>query len=347
MAMNLSLNTSVVSRDETARTSTISVSVVLTYSFSGTISYNTYTDDRGPTLSLTVGEWSGSFKVPFNTGKSSSGSDTLYSGNFTISHGSTTGNISVPISASYATNVTASVSPVSKTVTLAGMGSSGGSSGGDSGGDDDDDGGNTGGGTGGSSSGETIQRHPDTNCTYLGTSDYDRNYRNLGMPTGRNMRTYKWYIKFKTPASLTSSNSVTVRIKNYKVWSSSYEDNLTLSLFEGSVDGNDPIASTNALPPDFGVNYSSYDIVITTTKLKPNTEYVVLMKSEPESTLAEGNIVLADAPVGIIIDYSTTPKPVKQCYIGNVPYEAYIGNGTIFDKYEVYIGNGTTFVPYG
>jgi hypothetical protein len=218
------------------------------------------------------------------------------------------------------------------------MGSSGGSSGGDSGDDDDDDGGNTGGGTGGSSSGETIKRHPDTNCTYFGTAYFEGQYGNDNKLNGRNMKDSTWYIKFKTPINLVSSKSVTVRITNYRVWG----NDLSLSLFEGSTENNEAMTSVDAVTPEDDETYSSYDIVIPTAELKPDTEYVVKMKSN-----TDGNYVWADVPVGIIIDYSTTPKPVKQCYIGNVPYEVYIGNGTTFDKHEVYIGNGTTFVPYG
>lgn len=368
MAMNLSLSTSVVSRNETARTSTISVAVTLSYSFSGTISFNRYTDDRGPTLSLSVGDWSGTFKVPFNSSELSSGTETLYSSNFTISHGSATGSVSVPIYASYDTKTTATVSPVSKTVILDGMGSSGG---GDSGGDDGDDGGDN---TGGNTGGDGITAPPG-NATIVGQLELvslladmwatERNYTTgsadiIEADISRNVVA----IKFTTPKFDGVSSSIDLAVVTGSVDSGIPPTNVSICTDDASfaeyLKRSDSVSDPNQIASGT-IQLTANSICSTnipTTQLESETTYYVFLWP---GTFGNGLVmhsatILESTRNSINVNYTSsgsgvTPVTRAVFYISNGSsfdeYQAYIDNGTTWDKYEAYIDNGTSWDLYG
>lgn len=344
MPVSLSLKTSIVSQDEINRTSTISVTVNVTYD-SG--SHNGYTDSvNGAILSISVGSYSDSFVQPFNAGASTSGTETLYSNTFMVSHGTASNAISVPVYVSYNTNTGSGTVTASDTITLPGITYSGGDSG-DSSGDDSGDNGDSSGGSGSNNESNTdLLVHPDTNCTYLGTAGQGLSYGNLAAE-GLDVSKSRFYIKFRTPSDLTESTSITVRLNNYGVYYGYDNYSLTFYLIDnsdGSHNGYNEVymASADGLPDTLKKMYDSYDVIIPTTELKPDTEYIIRIKSANNNTM-----VYADAPIGIIINY-VARGGVHIKTNGTVQkYYAYIKVSGNWDLYEPYIKNGSTWDVIG
>ena len=334
MPVSISMSVSETSVD-TANNRSI-VSVVVTAHYTGG-SFNR----NDPPLTVTLDGVSDTVGVDFNAGESTSGSETIYSKSWYVGHDSD-GKKTLYYSASYVTGTGSGTVSTSGSLVLTPITVSGGDSGGDSGDDDDDTGVDSGVGSGSGSDGEDLLVHPDTNCIYLGTSRFGGSYGNAGLEN-HDLSSFNFFIKFKTPSDLTSSNSITVRLTNYLVSSRPYSsDNLTFYLYEGEAyNEKEPMTSVDGLPNELGIIYDSYDIVIPTTELKPDTEYSVKMIS------STGNSVSVDAPVGIIIDYIATST---QCYISGVssddPYTINIEDGTNWYKYEAYIDTGTGWDLY-
>lgn len=199
---------------------------------------------------------------------------------------------------------------------------------------------------------ESVLTHPDTNCIYLGTSTVGSgSYGNVGMED-YTVTGYGFLIKFKTPSDLAEATSVTVRLNNYMVESSSTDnpDSIELDcyLFDHEPDNaNAYMTSVRCVPNELGVLYDTYDVVIPTTELEPGTEYFVRIKAVNNSANT-GLSVSVDAPVGIIIGYVASQKP---CYISsessNDPYTVHIEDGTTWYEYEVYVDNGTSWDTIG
>lgn len=147
MAVWLTMDMSYVGPGDYANTSKVAVRVNVHWSH---VSYNR----DGGALSVTVDGTTENFKVAFNAGETSSGSQNLYAAYWNISH---SGSKTVYASATFQATNNTTATPASAELYLSASGASGGSSGGgssggDSGDDDDDDGGNTGGGSSGGTS---------------------------------------------------------------------------------------------------------------------------------------------------------------------------------------------------
>lgn len=328
MAVWLSMSMSYVGPGGSTNTSRVAVGVDVHWD---SVSYNS----SSPPVSVTIDGVTDSANVSFNTGKTGSGSQNIYSKYWDIAHDSSGSARTVYASASYTTGTASGTISTSASLPLAAIG--GGDTGGDSGGDS---GGNSGGDSSGDS-GVVILVHPDTNCTYLGTAHYDVFYAYGDSKMSQHeLTTYRFYVKFSTPSNLLSSNCVTVRLTNYKVDPryNGADCDLTFRLFEGTASNTiDPMTSVSGLPSDLGNIYSSYDVVIPTTELKPNTEYVVEMASSTQS------LVYIDIPIGIIIDYNVRGGVHIKTDGTETKYWAYVKNGNNWDLYEPFVKNGNNW----
>lgn len=356
MAVWLSMDMSYIGQGDYANSSKVIVSVNVHWD------YKHFNRDGG-TLKVTVDGVTDTKTVPFNAGETSSGSQNLYSYYWNVAQPNGAAK-TVSASATFQATSNTAATPTSATLSLPAISGSGGgdSGGGDTGGGDDSGGGGTtsggttpggntsGGTTGGGNTNEgtpdtpstNIEVHPDTNCTYLGTSHDNSTFGN------NKMDGYDSFIRFKTPSDLITSNSVKIKFDSPGGFDLEYPDSgaeavVYFSLYTGHLDILAQEIVHFSIDVEGRYDSSTYTVTLKTTEqsLEPDTEYTIKVLVGNDGTFE------AQTPPAIIIDYVGAEKPVRPCYIANVPYVAYIGNGTTFDKYEVYIGNGTTFVPYG
>ncbi len=132
MAVWLSMDMSYVGAGDYANTSKVAVNVYVHWD---TVSYNGYS----PALNVTVDGVNDTVNVSFNTGKTSSGSQNIYSRYWNIGHDSNGSARTVYASASYATGTASGTVGASTSLALDAINSGGGDSGGDSGGGDTGD----------------------------------------------------------------------------------------------------------------------------------------------------------------------------------------------------------------
>ena len=356
MAVSLSLNTSVIGRDEANRTSTISVVVYLTYSDG---SHNGFTDsERGATLSISVGSYSTSFVQPFNPGSVNSGTETLYSNMFTVDHGDVTSDVSVPVYVSYYTNTGSGTVTASDTIVLQGIDSSGGSSGGDGGEDNGGDSGDSGDDSGGSSGDGTItpdapssniQRHPDTNCIYFGSSLTGETYSNTNI-----ILVTDAYIKFRTPSDLISCKDIRLIIPNNGFGfvfdpGTDYSRGLDIAVVRDHRYGwsGNTVITSNAFKHSGYTHYEQWECCLIKDlgatvyeDLKPDTEYVITLDTyDARFTI--------DTPVAIIIDYVARGGIHVKTNGMEKKYLITAKTGDTVSTYEPYVKNGDSWEPLG
>lgn len=354
MGASISVKLTQKSKNETARTANVGITVTVT-STAGT--HNHFTDStRGAVLYLTIDEREYSYVTPFGSEETGTFTSTIYSSETTVSYDSD-GTKTVVVSAVLATGVSAGTVSDSASLTLPSIGSSGGSSGGGSeeGGDDDEGGGNTGGGgTTVEPGNATILGQAAVNNYVSGIIDALYDTSNTALIDNRSYQQDIAVIKFVTPKFDGVSASVNLTISTETVYKNSQTVNVGISTdddsfteyINNSASVSDPyqIASGTIQLTSNGVCSTN----IPTTQLKSETTYYIFLWLPTTNDDASATIQKSTKH-SITVNYTTAPKRLVHIDTGSEygEYQLFIDNGTSWDEYEVYVDNGTTWDLYG
>ena len=348
MAVWLSMSLSYGGAGDHSNTSRVNVSVTVHWD---TTSYN----GNNPPLNVAADGLTDTVNVSFNTGRTSSGSQTIYSKYWNIGHDTNGSARTVSFSASYATGTSSGTVSTSSSLYLNAIGgsSSGGTSGGDSG-DSGDSGDDSGGSSGGGTSipdtpSSNIQRHPDTNCIYLGSSLTGETYSNTDI-----ILVTDAYIKFRTPSDLISCKDIRLIIPNNGFGfvfdpGTDYSRGLDIAVVRDHRYGwsGNTVITSNAFKHSGYTHYEQWECCLIKDlgatvyeDLKPDTEYVITLDTyDARFTI--------DTPVAIIIDYVARGGIHVKTNGMEKKYLITAKTGDTVSTYEPYVKNGDSWEPLG